>query len=87
MAKCFVEQPKGQKDKLLQSHPQHGLVKLHMVGFGGVVSFEIEGYSEKIARFVDNPKMCNIASVGWVEKIIRQPITSFHCNSTPEKRI
>jgi len=45
----------------LESHPDHAIAKAQMSGFGGVVSFEIEGDLWACARFIDNLKIPYIA--------------------------
>jgi len=63
----------------LTSHPQHSVAKRQMKGFGGVVSFEIDGDFETTMRFVDNLKLCFIAaSLGGAETLVTQPVTSSH---------
>jgi cystathionine beta-lyase/cystathionine gamma-synthase len=63
----------------LVSHPQHSIAKEQMKGFGGVVSFEIDGDLEKAVKFVDNLKLCSIApTLGGTETLVTQPVTSSH---------
>ncbi len=69
----------------LQSHPEHVLAKEQMRGFGGVVSFEIEGGGADAARFVETVEMMAMApSLGAVETLITQPVTTSHRSFTPE---
>ncbi|MDH5482839.1 MAG: aminotransferase class I/II-fold pyridoxal phosphate-dependent enzyme [Candidatus Bathyarchaeota archaeon] len=63
----------------LPSHPHYSLAKRQMKGFGGVVSFEIDGDFETTMRFVDNLKLCYLAgSLGGTETLVAQPILSSH---------
>lgn len=63
----------------LPSHPQQFLAKKQMRGYGGVVSFEIDGDFEKTMKFVENLELCSLAaSLGGVETLITQPVTSSH---------
>lgn len=64
----------------LPSHPGHEIaVKQMRGGFGGVVSFEVEGGFGEAARFVDNFKLGFIApSLGGVETLVTQPVTTSH---------
>lgn len=81
IAKYLVNHPKVKHVYYpgLSTHPQHTLARLQMTGFGGVVSFEIEGTEEAGARFADNLKLCQLApSLGGVETLISQPTTSSH---------
>lgn len=58
----------------LPSHPEHHLAKRKMTGFGGVVSFEVDGDLLKTAKFVDALKIPYIApSFGGCESIVDQP--------------
>lgn len=55
----------------LESHPDHELAKATMRGFGGVVSFEIDGDAERAYRFIDALKIPAIGpSLGGVESIV-----------------
>ncbi|KAL6507349.1 cAMP-dependent protein kinase regulatory subunit Cgs1 [Orobanche gracilis] len=58
----------------LASHPEHGLAKRQMNGFGGVVSFEVDGDLLTTAKFVDALRIPYIApSFGGCESIVDQP--------------
>lgn len=63
----------------LPSHPDHAIAKRLMAGFGGVVSFEIEGDMERTMRFIDALKIPYVGpSLGGVESIIEQPALMSH---------
>jgi cystathionine gamma-synthase len=63
----------------LPSHPDHAIAKKLMAGFGGVVSFEIEGDMERTMRFIDALKIPYVGpSLGGVESIIEQPALMSH---------
>ena len=71
----------------LPSHPQHSIAKRQMKGFGGVVSFEIDGDFETTMKFVDNLKLCFLAaSLGGAETLATQPVTSSHYFVSAEDR-
>ncbi len=71
----------------LPSHPQHSIAKRQMKGFGGVVSFEIDGDFEKTMKFVDNLKLCFLAaSLGGAETLATQPVTCSHYFVSAEDR-
>ncbi|MEM3055474.1 MAG: aminotransferase class I/II-fold pyridoxal phosphate-dependent enzyme [Candidatus Bathyarchaeia archaeon] len=71
----------------LRSHPQHTIAKKQMKGFGGVVSFEVDGDFEKTMKFVENLKLCYLAaSLGGVETLVTQPVTSSHYFISTEER-
>ncbi|CAL5367767.1 unnamed protein product [Camellia sinensis] len=58
----------------LPSHPEHHIAKRQMTGFGGVVSFEVDGDLLTTAKFVDALKIPYIApSFGGCESIVDQP--------------
>ncbi|KAJ7974376.1 cystathionine gamma-synthase, chloroplastic-like [Quillaja saponaria] len=58
----------------LKSHPEHQLAKQQMTGFGGVVSFEIDGDLMTTIKFIDSLKIPYIApSFGGCESIVDQP--------------
>ncbi|XP_073118652.1 cystathionine gamma-synthase 1, chloroplastic isoform X2 [Henckelia pumila] len=58
----------------LVSHPEHQLAKKQMTGFGGVVSFEVDGDLHTTAKFVDSLQIPYIApSFGGCESIVDQP--------------
>lgn len=58
----------------LSNHPEHHLATRQMTGFGGVVSFEIDGDLMTTAKFIDALKIPYIApSFGGCESIVDQP--------------
>ncbi len=58
----------------LPSHPDHQVAQRLMSGFGGVVSFEIDGDFDATARFVDRLRLPYIGpTLGGVESIVQQP--------------
>jgi cystathionine gamma-synthase len=57
----------------LPSHPDHQLARRQMAGFGGVVSFEIDGDQEVTGRFMDRLHLPYIGpTLGGVESIAQQ---------------
>jgi len=71
----------------LPSHPDHKVAREQMKGFGGVVSFLLEGGLREASRFVDACKLATIApSLGAVETLIEQPaLMSYYELTTPER--
>ena len=62
----------------LPSHPDHEIAGRQMSGFGGVVSFEIDGDFERTARFIDLLRLPYIGpTLGGVESIIEQAVALF----------
>ena len=58
----------------LETHPQHELAKRQMRGFGGLLSFEIDGTFEDARRVIDRLRLVHSAvSLGGVESLIAQP--------------
>ena len=64
----------------LESHAGYETARRQMSGFGGVVSFEVDGDMETTIRFIDALRIPYIApSLGGVESLIEQPaIMSFY---------
>ncbi|XP_044467867.1 cystathionine gamma-synthase 1, chloroplastic isoform X2 [Mangifera indica] len=71
----------------LTSHPEHHIAKKQMTGFGGVVSFEVDGDLMTTSKFIDSLKIPYIApSFGGCESIVDQPaIMSYWDLSQPER--
>jgi cystathionine gamma-synthase len=71
----------------LPSHPDHEIASQQMQGFGGVVSFEIDGDLETTSRFIDSVRIPIIAaSLGGVESLIEQvALISYYDHSTEER--
>ncbi len=62
----------------LHGHPDHDVACRQMAGFGGVVSFELEGDLEAAGRFVDRLRLPYIGpTLGGVESIVEQPSRLF----------
>ncbi|MHA2500103.1 MAG: PLP-dependent transferase [Candidatus Hodarchaeales archaeon] len=71
----------------LSSHSQHNLAKQQMLGFGGVVSFEVDDTFEATAAFVENLELFRLApSLGGTESLVTQPVTSSHYFISIEER-
>lgn len=69
----------------LESHPDHALAKATMRGFGGVVSFEIDGDGALAHRFIDALKIPTIGpSLGGVESMI-SPLAIMGFAGLPEE--
>lgn len=62
----------------LPSHPDYEVARDLMRGFGGVVSFEVEGDFEATGRFIDGLRLPYIGpTLGGVESIVQQPAALF----------
>ncbi|MBX3010476.1 MAG: PLP-dependent transferase [Caldilineaceae bacterium] len=87
IARFLEEQPQVRKVWYpgLESHPDHALAKATMRGFGGVVSFEIDGNADRAYRFIDALKIPTIGpSLGGVESII-SPLAIMGYADLPEE--
>ncbi len=71
----------------LASHPQHELARTQQSGFGGLLSFELNGGKEEGWRLIDATKMLSItANLGDTKTTITHPATTTHGRLTPEQR-
>lgn len=69
----------------LESHPDHELAKATMAGYGGVVSFEIEGDGALAYQFIDALKIPHIGpSLGGVETMV-SPLAVMGYAELPEE--
>jgi cystathionine beta-lyase/cystathionine gamma-synthase len=70
----------------LVSHPQHNRAGELFDGFGGMLSFELQGDVEQAERFIHNTTIPICApSLGGVESLITRPVTTSHaCLSLEE---
>jgi len=89
LAERLVEHPRINKVNYpgLPDFIGHNIAKHQMKGFGGMISFVIDGNAQETADMVDRLKLFSIApSLGGVESLVTQPITTTHYNLTPEER-
>jgi O-succinylhomoserine sulfhydrylase len=71
----------------LASHPQHALAKTQQSGFGGMVSFEVEGGKDAAWKLIDHTRVISItANLGDAKSTITHPATTTHGRITPEQR-
>lgn len=69
----------------LESHPDHALAQATMQGFGGVVSFEIDGDGPLAHRFIDALRIPHIGpSLGGVESMV-SPLAVMGYAELPEE--
>lgn len=72
----------------LQSHPQHKLAATQASGFGGMISFELQGGVEACKKFFDGLHLFLLAeSLGGVESLIEHPATMTHASLSKEEQI
>ena len=89
LAEQLVKHPRIQKVNYpgLSDFTGHNLAKQQMSGFGGMISFVVDGNAQDAAAVVDRLKLFSIApSLGGVDSLVTQPITTTHYNLTPEER-
>jgi cystathionine gamma-lyase len=71
----------------LESHPQHELAGRQMKGFGGMLSFEIDGGLKEAKSFLENLQIFSLAeSLGGVESLIEHPALMTHASVPREDR-
>ncbi len=71
----------------LPSHPQHDLAKRQMSGFGGMISFYIQGDLDAARRFLETVRVFTLAeSLGGVESLIEHPAIMTHASVPKENR-
>ncbi len=71
----------------LSSHPQHALARSQMDGFGGVVSFQLDGDLTAVGDVLEKLQVFTMAeSLGGVESLVGHPATMSHSNMPAEQR-
>ncbi|GMQ82733.1 MAG: methionine gamma-lyase [Rhodothermia bacterium] len=71
----------------LESHPGHEIAASQMRGFGGVLSFSLQGGEQIIGAFLEKLRFAHLAAhLGGVETIAGPPKTTSHCETTAEER-
>lgn len=63
----------------LESHPGHDIARRQQKGFGGMVSFEVDGNTEAVRAFIDSLELFSLAeSLGGVESLVCHPPSMTH---------
>ncbi len=71
----------------LESHPGHAIAKKQMSGFGGILSFSLNGGYDWVKSFLPKLKLVHLAaSLGSVSTIAGPPRTTSHVELTEEQR-
>jgi cystathionine gamma-lyase len=71
----------------LATHPGHDIAKRQMTGFGGMVSFELDGTIEEVVSFVSSRRYFTLAeSLGGVKSLICHPATMTHASIPADAR-
>ena len=72
----------------LESHPDHNVAKEQMRGYGGVVSFDIEGDLARTRDFIHALKIPYLApSLGGVEALVSHPASVSYYDLSREERL
>ena len=89
IANLLQEQPNVRKVYYpgLESHAGHELAKRQQRGFGGMVSFEIDGGEAAVRAFVENLSFFSLAeSLGGVESLVCHPASMTHAPVCEERK-
>jgi cystathionine gamma-synthase len=71
----------------LESHPSHAVASRMMQGYGGVVTFQIDGGFDETAAFIDRLQIPHVApSLGGVETLVEQVAVMSFWNLPRERR-
>lgn len=71
----------------LPGQPGHELAKRQQYGFGGMVSFEVDGGIEEAKKVLGATKVFSLAeSLGGIESLIEHPCTMSHASMKPDLR-
>jgi cystathionine beta-lyase/cystathionine gamma-synthase len=70
----------------LPSHPDHGIARQQMTGFGGVVCFDLGGDYSRAERLYDRLRVITrAASLGGVESLISMPVITSQWGHTDDQ--
>jgi cystathionine gamma-synthase len=71
----------------LEDHEGHQIARRQQRGFGGMVSFEIEGGEAAVRAFVENLRFFSLAeSLGGVESLVCHPASMTHAPVSEERK-
>jgi cystathionine gamma-lyase len=71
----------------LAAHPGHAVARKQMAGFGGMVSFELEGSIEDVTEFVSSRSLFALGeSLGGVKSLICHPARMTHASIPSDRR-
>jgi cystathionine gamma-synthase len=71
----------------LASHPQHEIAQRQMSGWGGMLSFALDGDLDAVKKFLPHLRIAHrAANLGAVETTVGPPSTTSHVECTPEER-
>ena len=90
IADFLVKQPKVLRVHYpgLKDHPQRGVVKRQMRGYGGMLSFELKGGLVECKKLLKKLRVFTVAeSLGGVESLIEHPASMTHASVPRERRL
>jgi cystathionine beta-lyase/cystathionine gamma-synthase len=71
----------------LQDHPGHEIARRQMSGFGGMVSFELDGTIDEVVALVSSRRYFTLGeSLGGVKALVCHPATMTHASIPAEAR-
>ncbi len=71
----------------LETHPGHAIARSQMKGFGGMMSFALQGGYEQVKKFLPKLKLVHLAaSLGSVSTLAGTPKTTSHVELSDEQR-
>jgi cystathionine beta-lyase/cystathionine gamma-synthase len=71
----------------LPGHPGHEIARRQMTRFGGMVSFELDGSDDEVARFVSSRRFFTLGeSLGSVKALVCHPARMTHASIPAETR-
>jgi cystathionine gamma-synthase len=71
----------------LKTHKDHAIASRQMRGFGGILSFSLNGGYELVKKFLPSLKLVHLAaSLGSVSTLAGPPRTTSHVELTEEQR-
>jgi cystathionine beta-lyase/cystathionine gamma-synthase len=71
----------------LADHPGHGVACTQMQGFGGIVTFELDGTADDARAFVSGRRFFALGeSLGGVKSLVSHPASMTHASIPPERR-
>lgn len=71
----------------LPDHPGHDIAKRQMTGFGGMVSFELDGTKDEVVAFSSSRRYFALGeSLGGVKALVCHPATMTHASIPAEAR-
>lgn len=89
VAEAMVRHPRVERVYYpgLADAPRHALAARQMRGFGGMLSIDVKGSGDAATRVADRLKLFALApSLGGVESLVTQPVTTTHHGLSPEDR-